>query len=45
MKKVIIIFAIFLVDRLTKLYLINLQTSGTDVDFYIFPFLNIFLVK
>tara|TARA_B110000438_G_C15820374_1_gene654107 strand:+ start:4714 stop:5172 length:459 start_codon:yes stop_codon:yes gene_type:complete len=44
MKKVIIIFAIFLVDRLTKLYLINLQTSGTDVDFYIFPFLNIFLV-
>ena len=44
MKKDLIIFAIFLVDRLTKLYLINLQTSGTDVDFYIFPFLNIFLV-
>ena len=44
MKKIIIIFTIFLIDRFAKLYLINLQTGGTDVDFYIFTFLNIFLV-
>ena len=44
MKKIIIIFVIFLVDRFVKLYLIDLQTNGTNVDFYIFSFLNIFLV-
>jgi len=44
MKKIIIIFVIFLVDRLVKSYLIDLQTNGTNVDFYIFSFLNIFLV-
>ena len=44
MKKIIIIFIIFFFDRLTKLYLINLQASGTDVDFYIFPFLNFYLI-
>ena len=35
---------IFFFDRLTKLYLINLQASGTDIDFYIFPFLNFYLI-
>ena len=44
MKKIIIILLIFFFDRFTKFYLINLQENGTDVDFYIFPFLNIFLV-
>ena len=44
MKKIIIILFIFFLDRLTKLYLINLQTSGTDIDFYIFPFLNFYLI-
>ena len=44
MKKINIIFFIFFLDRLTKLYLINLQTSGTDIDFYIFPFLNFYLI-
>jgi len=44
MKKIIIIFIIFFFDRLTKLYLINLQSSGTDIDFYIFPFLNFYLI-
>ena len=44
MKKIIIILVIFFFDRLTKIYLINLQASGTDVDFYIFPFLNLYLV-
>ena len=44
MKKIIIILAIFFFDRATKIYLLNLQTSGTDIDFYIYPFLNFYLV-
>ncbi len=40
----IIIILIFIIDRISKIYLINLQENGTDVDLYIFPFLNIFLV-
>ena len=62
MKKIIIILAIFFFDRITKIYLINLQTGGTiefnfigrkiisltlnqtDIDFYILPFLNFYLV-
>ena len=44
MKKIIIIFAIFICDRLTKLYLIDLQANGTDIDFYIYPFLNFYLL-
>ena len=44
MKKVVIILAAFFCDRATKMYLINLQTTGTDIDFYIFPFLNFYLV-
>ena len=44
MKKILIICAIFFLDRLAKLYLINLQESGTDIDFFIFPFLNFYLV-
>ena len=44
MKKIIIILAIFTFDRVTKMYLIDLQTTGTDIDFYIFPFLNFYLI-
>ena len=44
MKKIIIIFAIFFLDRITKVYLINLQESGTNIDFYINPFLNFYLI-
>ena len=44
MKKIIIIFTIFFFDRITKIYLINLQLAGTDIDFYIFQFLNLYLV-
>tara|TARA_B100000686_G_scaffold326001_1_gene383372 strand:+ start:942 stop:1412 length:471 start_codon:yes stop_codon:yes gene_type:complete len=44
MKKIIIVLVIFFLDRFTKLYLINLQNSGTDIDFYIFSFLNFYLV-
>ena len=38
MKKVLIILIIFLFDRITKIYLLNLQESGAEVDFYIFTF-------
>ena len=44
MKKIIIVLAIFFLDRLTKMYLINLQATGTDVDYYVFPFLNFYLI-
>ena len=44
MKKIIIVFTVFFLDRLTKIYLISLQSGGTDIDFYIFSFLNFFLV-
>ena len=44
MKKIIIILVIFFLDRITKIYLINLQADGTDIDFYIYPFLNFYLV-
>jgi signal peptidase II len=44
MKKIIIILVIFFLDRVSKIYLINQQAAGIDVDFYIFPFLNIILV-
>ena len=44
MKKIIIILTLFLFDRLTKIYLIKLQSTGTDIDFYVLPFLNFYLV-
>ena len=44
MKKIIIVLAVFFFDRVTKIYLIDLQAAGTDIDFYISPFLNFYLV-
>ena len=44
MKKIIIILAIFFLDRVTKIYLLNLQENGTNIDFYINSFLNFYLV-
>ena len=44
MKKIIVVLSIFCLDRISKIYLINLQLTGTDVDYYIYPFLNIYLV-
>ena len=40
MKKIIIILTIFIFDRATKFYFLNLQESGSDVDFYINSYLN-----
>ena len=44
MKKIIIIISVFFFVRVTKIYLTNLQATGIDIDFYIFPFLNFYLV-
>lgn len=39
----IIIILIFIIDRVSKVYILNLHENGINVDFYIFPFLNIYL--
>ena len=44
MKKIIFVFSVFFLDRLSKIYLLNLQANGTDIDFYVFTFLNFNLV-
>ena len=44
MKKIIFVFSVFFLDRLSKIYLLNLQANGTDINFYVFPFLNFNLV-
>ena len=44
MKKIIIILSIFFFYRATKIYLLNLQANGTEIDFYIYPFLNFYLI-
>ena len=44
MKNIIIILFIFSLDRITKIYLLNLQAEGTNIDFYINSFLNFYLV-
>ena len=38
------IVLIFAIDRASKIYLLNLHENGTEIDFYIFPFLNLFLI-
>jgi len=45
MKKIAIILAVFFFDRITKMYFINLIDSGINVDFYIFPFLNLIFLQ
>ena len=40
MKKILIILVIFGIDRITKMYLLNLQSAGTEIDFYVLPFLD-----
>ena len=44
MKRMAIILSVFFFDRTTKIYLINLQTEGAEIDFYINSFLNFYLV-
>ncbi len=44
MQKIIIILILFTLDRASKIYLVQLETIGIDVDFYILSFLNFYLV-
>lgn len=44
MKKIIIILTIFFLDRISKVYLLDLESAGTEIDFYINSFLNFYLV-
>jgi len=44
MNKIIIIFLIFSLDRVSKIYLLNLEANGTHIDFYINSFLNFYLI-
>ena len=44
MKFFFIILILFSLDRASKVYLLNLQESGIDIDFYINPFLNFYLI-
>ena len=44
MKKFIIVLIAFFLDRISKVYLLDLQSSGTEIDFYILPFLNFYLI-
>ena len=43
-KKFYIILIFFILDRISKVYLINLQSNGVDVDFYVNEFINFYLV-
>ena len=38
---IFLVLILFLLDRISKIYLLNLQSSGIDVDFYITQFLNL----
>ena len=44
MQKIFIILSIFSLDRISKIYLINLQENGVNVDFFITSYLNFNLV-
>jgi len=44
MIKIIIILTTFFLDRISKNYLLDLQASNIDIDYYVMPFLNIYLV-
>ena len=40
----VILISIFTLDRLFKLYILNLAEIEKQVDIYIFPFLNLYLI-
>lgn len=40
----LILISIFLIDRLTKIYILNLAEIENSVDIYITPYLNLYLV-
>ena len=40
----LIVLSIFLIDRLSKIYIINLAKLETILDIYITPYLNFYLI-
>ena len=40
----VILLIVFVLDRITKLYILNLAEAETGVDVYITPYLNLFLI-
>ena len=40
----VILLIVFVLDRTTKLYILNLAEAETGVDVYITPYLNLFLI-
>ena len=40
----LILILIFFIDRLTKIYILNLAEIENSVDIYITPYLNLYLV-
>ena len=39
-----IVVLIFIIDRTSKVYLLNMYANGKEINFYIFPFLNLYLI-
>ena len=44
LKSFIIVLIIFLIDRITKIYILNIAELNTNVDIYITPYLNLYLI-
>ena len=44
MKKILIILTIFILDRISKIYILNLAESNNELDIYIFSFLKLYLI-
>ena len=44
MKKFALIIFLFLIDRAVKYHFVQLQEAGTEINFFIYPFLNFILV-
>ena len=44
LKSFIIVLVIFLIDRITKIYILNIAELNNNVDIYITPYLNFYLI-
>ena len=44
LKSFIIVLIIFLIDRITKIYILNIAELNNNVDIYITPYLNLYLI-
>ena len=44
LKSFIFVLIIFLIDRITKIYILNIAELNNNVDIYITPYLNLYLI-